>query len=463
VLGTASGVGKSLITTALARSYRRRGVTVAPFKAQNMSNNARVVAGGEIGVAQYLQALAAGVVPDIRMNPVLVKPEADTRSQVIINGRVDRALSTMPWRRRAPLLVNAIDEAFESLSADHDLVLVEGAGSPAEINLRDTDLANLHMLEIADGPAILVSDIDRGGAFAHLFGTWALVEPELRTRFRAFILNRFRGEAELLDSAPEQIRALTGMAPLGVMPLLRHDLPDEDGHPPTALRSGAAPVTVGIVSYPTASNVDEFARLHGVANVRWLTDPRDVHACDLVVLPGSKSVAADLRWLRDRGFDTAVRERVAAGRRVLAICGGAQMLGRELADEAGVDGSSPGVDLLKVRTVFLNEKLVGTTTLRFPDVTGAWSALSGLTVDAYEIRHGRFVSSTDDAAEDSPWIGFDGALLAVSAHGIFEDDAVLERLFGRVPVTTLDQTFEFLADAVEEHFDTKLLVELTGP
>src|SRR5436309_15236303 len=260
-----------------------------------MSNNARVVAGGEIGVAQYLQALAARVEPEVRMNPVLIKPEGDNRSQVVILGKPDLALSRQPWRARRGALWPVIESALSELFAEHEFVLREGAGSPAEINLRDTDLANMRSAKSADAPVVLVADIDRGGAFAHLHGTWSLVRDEERRAIRAFVLNKFRGDASLLAPAPADLERLTGVPVIGVLPWLEHGLPDEDG---AAARGGSGP-TVAVVRYPTASNLDELRRLEQVARVDWATDPRDVADAELVVLPGSKHVAADLAWLRE--------------------------------------------------------------------------------------------------------------------------------------------------------------------
>ncbi|HWC09470.1 MAG TPA: cobyric acid synthase, partial [Solirubrobacterales bacterium] len=334
VQGTSSWAGKSLLTTALCRHFARRGVSVAPFKAQNMSNNARVVAGGEIGTAQYLQALAARVEPEVRMNPVLLKPESETRSQVVVRGVADAALGAVPWRERAELLWPVAAEALASLLRDYDLVVLEGAGSPAEINLSGSDMTNLRAAAAAEAAVLIVCDIDRGGAFAHLYGTWALLEGEQRARIGGFVLNKFRGDAELLDGAPRRLRELTGVPTVGVVPWLAHGLPDEDGIAEPAPVAGADRdrPRVAVLTYPAASNLDELKPLEQVADVRFARTPRGLDDAELIVLPGSKHVAADLRWLREAGFEDALRRRLEGGARLLGICGGLQMLGRELRD-----------------------------------------------------------------------------------------------------------------------------------
>jgi adenosylcobyric acid synthase len=461
IQGTSSFVGKSLLTTALARSFVRRGVRVAPFKAQNMSNNARVVGGGEIGVAQYLQARAAGIEPEVRMNPVLVKPEGDTRSQVIISGRPDPAVSRLPWRERPPFLAKAIEDSLRSLLAEFDLVLIEGAGSPAEINLRDTDLANLLVAEMADAAVVLVADIDRGGAFAHLYGTWSLIGEKERRRVGGFILNKFRGDASLLAPAPEQLEGLTGVPLLGVVPWLEHGLPDEDGAA-EPMRRGR-PV-VSVVRYPTASNLDEFRALEQVADVVWVRKPEELRFATFIVLPGSKYVSGDLGWLVRNGFDRVLRDRVRAGARVLGICGGLQMLGDELTDEGGVDGNGRGLELLKIKTTFSADKVTRDTGSRFADdLPTPWSALRGIAVHGYEIRHGssRMSGETREALPNN--LGFaSGSVLGVYLHGLLECPTVVRALFDAIPTTSLESTFEELADVVDSSLDRALLDRLAG-
>jgi adenosylcobyric acid synthase len=437
VQGTSSSAGKSLLVTALCRIFHRRGIDVVPFKAQNMSNNARVADGGEIGAAQYLQARAAGVEPDVRMNPVLVKPEGDNRSQVVVLGRPDLELSGMAWRERGPRLWPAVETALRSLQAEHELVLLEGAGSPAEINLRDTDLANMRSAAAADAAVLLVTDIDRGGAFAHLVGTWSLLDDDERRRIAGFILNKFRGDASLLPPAPALVEELTGVPTIGVVPWLRHRLPDEDGAFVTSLPASGR--VVAVVRYPTSSNLDELKRLEEVARVRWVQRPHELEGADLVVLPGSKHVAADLAWLRQTGIADAL---VASSLPLLGICGGLQLLGCELVDEAGVDGSARGLGLLPVRTVFRERKRVGAVRVRFGALEEPWAALSDVAFDGYEIRHG-----------DMPAVTASGHVLGVAAHGMFESTDVLRALFGAAPAAALDAVFNELADSVEAHLD----------
>ena len=459
VQGVSSSAGKSLLVTALARVFARRGLRVAPFKAQNMSNNARVVDGGEIGAAQYLQALAAGVHPDVRMNPILVKPEEDSRSQVVVLGRVDLDLSRRAWRERPGRLWPVAEAALQALLGEYDLVLLEGAGSPAETNLASTDLANMRSATAARAPVILVADIDRGGAFAHLYGTWALVGDAAREHLRGFVLNKFRGDERLLEPAPGDLAARTGMSYVGLLPLLRHGLPDEDGAAAPARRPGAP--LVAVVRYPTASNLDEFKALEEVVDLVWATAPSDLDNAELVVLPGSKQVAADLRWLRRSGLARRIVELAAEGQRVLGICGGLQMLGEQLVDEGGADGDSVGLGMLPVRTVFRPAKRTELVDVSFTQLDGPWSSLSGLAARGYEIRHGETVAT---AGVDEALPGGRGfavrSVLGVTVHGLFEAPAVVGGLFGGRPARSLDAVFDELADVAEERLDVSYLAAL---
>ena len=324
VLGTTSNAGKSWLATALCRYYANLGFKVAPFKAQNMSNNARVVGGGdaghggEIGSAQYFQALAARAIPDVRMNPLLLKPEADTHSQVILLGQVNQQLTDLPWRERSEYVWPHIASALDALMAENDIVVIEGAGSPAEINLMDSDIVNLRVARYANARCLLVTDIDRGGAFAHLYGTWALMPEADRALIHGFVLNKFRGDAALLAPAPQMLQGLTGIPTVATLPMWReHGLPEEDG---VFDDSSAAShygdnlnlTTIAVVAYPRISNLDEFQPLKNIQDVRliWVRSAAQLAALaasDWIILPGSKNTRSDLAWLKERGLDVPIR------------------------------------------------------------------------------------------------------------------------------------------------------------
>lgn len=476
VLGTTSGAGKSWLTTALCRHYARQGFKVAPYKAQNMSNNARVVQGGEIGSAQYFQALAARAEPDVRMNPLLLKPEADTRSQVVLMGQVSDDLSAMPWRGRSLHVWPQLAAALDALRAENDVVVIEGAGSPAEINLHDSDVVNMRVALHAGARCLLVTDIDRGGAFAHLYGTWALLPPHERSLIHGFVLNRFRGDASLLAPAPQQLQELTGVPTVATLPMWwQHGLPEEDGVFDDRTRaSGAVTKTVAVLAYPRISNLDEFQPLKNVPGVRlvWARTPADCAAADWIVLPGSKSTAADLAWLRTQGLDRAVAAHAAKGGAVLGVCGGLQMLGEALIDPHGIDGNAPGLGLLPLVTQFERDKTVRHAQATFGSLTGAWSSLTGVSASGYEIHHGQtaqhpaMAAAGDLAREVLPgglgWQNAAGNVLGVYLHGLLEDPRVLHALFG-ASAPTLETVFDGLADFVQTHFEPGVLDQLIAP
>jgi adenosylcobyric acid synthase len=465
VLGTTSGAGKSWLTTALCRWYARQGLKVAPFKAQNMSNNARVVDAGEIGSAQYFQALAARAVPDVRMNPLLLKPERDTHSQVVLMGQVNPELTALPWRGRSERVWPAIAQALDELRAENDVVVIEGAGSPAEINLMSSDIVNLRVARHANARCLLVTDIDRGGAFAHLYGTWALMPEADRALLAGFVLNKFRGDASLLAPAPEQLEAMTGVATVATLPMWwQHGLPEEDGvFDDRSTSSGEVTLTVAVIVYPRISNLDEFQPLKNLTGVRlrWARTPADVAGADWIILPGSKHTSGDLAWLRAQGLDRAVTAHAARGGAVLGICGGLQMLGEALIDPHGIDGNAPGLGLLPVVTTFALEKTVRRRSASFGTLSGRWSALSAATVSGYEIHHGQtaghaaMLAAGDVAEEVMPdglaWQNAAGNVLGLYLHGLFEDPTALHALFG-ASVPTLDTVFDGLADFIDAQF-----------
>ncbi len=473
VLGTTSGAGKSWLTTALCRHYARQGLKVAPYKSQNMSNNARVVAQGEIGSAQYFQALAANAEPDVRMNPLLLKPEKDTQSQVVLMGQVHAELSRMAWRERSSAVWPVMAQALDELMAENDVVVIEGAGSPAEINLKSSDVVNMRVAKHAQAACLLVSDIDRGGAFAHLYGTWAMLDEAERKLIKGFVLNKFRGDARLLAPGPQMLQDMTGVPTVATLPMWwQHGLPEEDGvFDDSSVASGAVTRTVAVIAYPRISNLDEFQPLKNVPGVRlkWVRSPTDLMDADWVILPGSKHTSGDLAWLRAQGLDQAIAAHAGRGGAVLGVCGGLQMLGEALIDPHGIDGNAPGLGLLPVVTVFEESKTVQHKAATFGAVGGAWAALSGVQIEGYEIHHGQtrahpaMAAAGDIASAVLPdglaWQNSAGNVLGLYLHGMFEDARVLQALFGaRVP--TLDVVFDGLADYIERHFEPGVLQSL---
>ncbi len=502
VLGTTSGAGKSWLATALCRYYARQGLKVAPFKAQNMSNNARVVEGGEIGSAQYFQALAANAAPDVRMNPLLLKPERDTHSQVILLGQVNAELTGMAWRARSEAVWPVVAQSLDALMAENDVVVIEGAGSPAEINLSGSDIVNLRVARHARAQCLLVTDIDRGGAFAHLYGTWALLPEADRALIHGFVLNKFRGDAALLAPAPQMLQDLTGVPTVATLPMWwQHGLPEEDGVfdmaptlptacgslPPEGANSPwggpagnlAPTLTIAVVVYPRISNLDEFQPLKNIPGVRlkWVRSAAELVDADWIILPGSKHTSGDLAWLRAQGLDRAVAEHAQRGGAVLGICGGLQMLGEALLDPHGIEhaylGNTPGLGLLPLVTVFEANKTVQRRTACFGTVAGSWSALSGVAVQGYEIHHGQTAQHAAMAAagdvarplmpDGLAWQNAAGHVLGLYLHGLFEDGAALQALFGQHSVgqvPTLDAVFEGMADYIERHFEPGVLSAL---
>lgn len=421
VQGTSSGVGKSLLTAALCRIFASAGYRVAPFKSQNMSLNAAVTAeGGEIGRAQAAQAEAAGIAPSVDHNPILLKPEGDDRSQVIVMGRAVATVSFREYGRMLPGLVPTVAACLERLRRAHDVVVIEGAGSPAEINLAAMDIVNMRIARMAEAPVLLVGDIDRGGVFAAFVGTLALLDAADRARVAGFIVNKFRGDLSLLSPGLDDLTCRTSVAVLGVVPYISErlmpaeDSLDLDGQEfPSVRRKGAwgpvagphvqtgayAPVAgphvqIAVVRLPRIANFDDFeplAREPGV-RVRFVQEPVQLARADLIVVPGTKSTVADLRWLRERGFAEVVSAAAAAGRPVLGICGGFQMLGACVRDPGHVESqedSVPGLGLLPAVTTFLGRKTTVQVRARVSAAAGFLAGAAGVTLAAYEIHAGR--------------------------------------------------------------------------
>lgn len=480
VQGTASNCGKSLVAAGLCRVLAREGVRVAPFKAQNMSNNSHVtLAGEEIGRAQALQARAAFLEPEARMNPVLLKPTTDLGSQVVVMGKPRQTLTARDYFARKPELWTEVTAAYDSLAADHEAVVIEGAGSPAEINLQAHDIVNMAMARHAEAPVLLVADIDRGGAFAHLVGTHMLVPDADRGRIKAFVLNKFRGDPALLGDALDKTTTLTGVPFLGVVPWLEAlGLPDEDS---VSLKQapgagvGHADIVIACPDLPRLSNASDLdpLRLEPDLALVLARRPEDLAGADLVVLPGSKSTAADLAWLRETGLAEAVTAHARAGGRVLGVCGGYQMLGLAILDPHGLetaDASVPGLGLLPLTTTLEQDKRLRRSTFTTAD---------GHRLVGYEIHHGQ----TRPTAELEVWLrdergeaaGFGhGGLHGCYLHGLFDHDAFRRDLLnglraakGLAPLPVqarydLEPGLERLADTLQRHLDLTGLKALMG-
>jgi len=427
VMGCTSDAGKSFLVTALCRHLSNRGVRVAPFKAQNMSNNAAVTTDGlEMGRAQYLQALAARAQPQTRMNPVLLKPTADTFSQVILMGRPAAEISTIPWMERKTRLWPVVCEALRQLQAEFDCVVIEGAGSPAEINLRESDIVNMSVAIECDADVFLVADIDRCGAFAHLLGTWMCLEPRERALIKGFVLNKFRGDAGLLGNAMDWLEERTGVPTVGIVPMIRHMLPEED-----TLHHRSLPVSgntnIALIAYPYASNFDEFDPLIHEPGVSVVTH-RDFAKLDgysAVILPGSKNTVESLRHIRQNGLAAEILRAAESGIPVFGVCGGMQMLGRSIRDPHRLEGGDMvGLGLLDVVTVLDAEKTTRQRKVRW---------IEGEELTGYEIHHGRTEAGTKTSPHLEDSLGWtQGNVCGVYLHGLFENTAYRQKFLDRL-------------------------------
>ena len=347
VQGTMSGAGKSLLCTALCRIFHQDGLRCAPFKSQNMALNSYVTREGlEMGRAQVVQAMAAGREPDVRMNPILLKPCSDVGSQVIVNGEVRGQMPARDYFRYKKQLMPEILAAYGSLAAENDVIVIEGAGSPAEINLKADDIVNMGLAKRVDAPVLLAGDIDRGGVFAQLYGTVALLEPEERARIKGLVINKFRGDVEILRPGLEPLEQKTGVPVVGVVPYVRTQIDDEDSLAPSLNETQAhKPLDAAVIRLPRISNFTDFSPLeqHPLLGVRYVSRPAELGRPDVVILPGTKSTLDDLAWLRQSGLEAAVLKLAAAGVPVVGICGGYQMLGRTLSDPQGTEGAPPAL------------------------------------------------------------------------------------------------------------------------
>jgi adenosylcobyric acid synthase len=476
--GTGSDVGKSLLVAGLARAFTRQGLRVRPFKPQNMSNNAAVTAdGGEIGRAQALQARACGTVPVIDMNPVLLKPQSESGAQVVLHGRVWGAASAGEYRRLSPSLLESVLDSFVRLSADADLVLVEGAGSPAEVNLRAGDIANMGFAQAAGVPVVLVGDIERGGVIAQLVGTCELLTENERALLAGYVVNKFRGDIRLFDGGIAALAARTGLRCFGVVPYFSaasslpaedslalglHASPVEEGEGP-ARKEGRTPIRIAVPLLPRIANFDDLDPLRAEPGIELVMVrpgrplPRDA---SLVILPGSKSTITDLEFLRQEGWEIDLLAHRRQGGRVLGICGGYQMLGLSIADPAGMEGYAqavPGLGLLDIDTVLGNEKRLGL-------VSGS-DAATGLPVAGYEMHLGR----TTGPGLERPMlhlrgpegcVSVDGRVAGCYLHGLFASDpfrrAFVAGLGAEPGDVSYEHRIEAILDALADHLEQSL-------
>lgn len=483
--GTASDVGKSMLVAGLCRIFYQDGLRTAPFKSQNMALNSGITPDGkEMGRAQIFQAEAAGITPDVRMNPILLKPTSDRKAQIVLMGEVATNMDAVSYHEYKPRLREQILEVYQSLAHEYDVLVLEGAGSPAEINLRDRDIVNMGMAEMAQCPVVLVADIDRGGVFASIYGTLALLHDHERARVKGVIINKFRGDVALLYSGIEQIEALTGVPVLGVMPWLEVDLEDEDG---VALQKGKyrgasqREVDIAVVQLPHISNFTDFNALAAQSDVRvrYVRHADDLAGADMIILPGSKNTLGDLLWLQESALAHGILQAQRQGVPVLGICGGYQMLGDTLIDEveSGL-GTLPGLGLLNTVTRFAPHKTTTQAMATLADALPGWlAAASGMALCGYEIHMGETTlldgirplmqlckngQYTADGA-----VSENGLVFGTYLHGLFDSDAFTRALVNglreRKGLAALDsdfhyahykaQQFDILAESMRQHID----------
>jgi len=491
IQGTASSVGKSVIVAALCRIFRQDGLRVAPFKAQNMALNSFVTKeGGEIGRAQAVQAEAAGIEPSIHMNPVLLKPEADAKSQVIVLGKVARTLPASQYYEYTPYLLQVIEDSLNRLRSEYDIVVIEGAGSPAEINLKEREIVNMRIARMAAAPVLLVGDIDRGGVFASLVGTLELLTEAERQAIKGIIINKFRGDITLLKPGLDFLEERTGKPVLGVIPYFRGiSIAQEDSvylDEKTNAPSGQG-LDIAVIRLPHISNYDDFDPLEELGcDIRYVNNPAALGSPDLIIIPGTKSTISDLIFLRTQGLAEAIIQRAKAGTPVIGICGGFQMLGKTINDPGGVESnesSVAGLGLLDIDTTFSTVKTTTQVNARVAADTGLLSGLKGREVTGYEIHMGQTtgrnflpaleVVATPEGKASYPdgAVSSDYPIFGTYLHGLFHSvsftQAIVERLrqqcgLAEAPAVPLDRDKQYdeLAGLVRQNLDMRQVYKI---
>ena len=476
IQGTMSNAGKSLLAAGLCRIFKQDGYRVAPFKSQNMALNSFITkTGAEMGRAQVVQAEAAGIEPDVRMNPILLKPTTDVGSQVIVNGQVQGNMRAKEYYRRKREFIPAVMEAYNSLAQEYDIIVIEGAGSPAEINLKATDIVNMGLAELVDAPVLLVGDIDRGGVFAQLYGTIALLEPQEQQRIKGTIVNKFRGDRAILQPGIDILEKICGVPVAGVIPYTHVDIDDEDSLS-TRFHTGDGrkDIDIAVVKLPRISNFTDVSPLERFesVSVRYIERPDQLHQPDMILLPGTKSTIADLLWLRQSGLEAAICQQAARGCIVFGICGGYQMLGASVRDPLGVEAAGvteiKGMGLLPMDTVFQGEKVQQQTSGVFGEIPGALHSLSGMKYTGYEIHMGR------SRQQLAPLVN-QGNVYGSYIHGIFDGAGIAQAVIGDLAarkgidpgtLTVFDperykqEQYDKLADAVRGGLDMDFVYQV---
>ncbi len=431
IQGTMSNVGKSIITSGLCRIFAQDGYSVAPFKSQNMALNSYITPdGAEIGRAQAVQAEACGILPSASMNPILLKPVTDMGSQVIIMGRALSNMKAYEYYEKKKDLIPVIKSAYSELSKKHDIIVIEGAGSPVEINLNENDIVNMGMAEMADSPVLLVGDIDRGGVFAQLKGTVDLLRPNERERVRGLIINKFRGDENILKPGLEMLEDICGKKVIGVVPYADIDIDEEDSlYKGFGEKGKDSAIDIAVIRLPKISNFTDFRALEAErdASVRYVKNLSELGSPDIIVLPGTKNTVSDLKWLRESGIETEIIKRANDGRPIIGICGGFQMLGRSVSDPFNTEGGGKimGMGLLPVDTELAKEKITALVSDEAGVINGVFAPLSGKKITGYEIHSGR----TQYGAVSQPFAKVSGGcvynnILGTYIHGLFDEDDI---------------------------------------
>ena len=483
VQGTMSNAGKSLVVAGLCRIFKQDGYRVAPFKSQNMALNSFITRdGSEMGRAQVVQAEAAGIEPDVRMNPILLKPTTDVGSQVIVLGQVMGNMTAVEYYKHKHELIPYVMKAYNELAAENDIIVIEGAGSPAEINLKQEDIVNMGFARMVNAPVLLAGDIDRGGVFAQLYGTVELLEPEEKALIKGTIVNKFRGDKAILEPGLITLEKLCGVPVAGVIPYLHLDIDDEDSLTErfdNKNSGGRRLIDIAVIRIPKISNFTDFAAFDGYENLslRYVDRVADLGDPDMIIIPGTKSTIADLKWLRESGMEAKILQAADHGKLIFGICGGYQMLGRSVSDPEMTEAETPetikGMGLLPIDTVFIGEKRQSQTSGVIEGVKGELSCLNGLGFEGYEIHMGR---SGEDlpvivGMSDSPDCNVYGSYI----HGIFDAhgiaDSVVKVLCAKKGVDPAelgsfdraaykDQQYDLLAENMRKNLDMELVYRI---